>query len=102
MITVESLRIREALWAELTEQVLDFYQLGSYDQVVEAAQMAIQIAESIYDLHHVNLSTSLSNLTTLLLAMDRAQEADSLFRRAMDIDEAFVREGRTSYTVASA
>jgi tetratricopeptide (TPR) repeat protein len=102
MTTVESLRVRETLWNELTEQVLDFYQTGEYDRGVEVARKALQVAESIYDPHHLNLATSLTNLATLFRAQGREAEAEILFRRAMDIDVTFLDDHRSAFQEASA
>ena len=102
MTTVESLRVRETLWNELTEQVLDLYQTGEYEQGVEVATKALQVAESIYDPHHLNLATSLTNLATLYRVQGLEAEAEALFRRAMDIDVTFLDENRMSFQEASA
>ena len=102
MPTVESLRVREALWNDLTEQVLDLYQTGNYEQGVEVAQKALQVAESIYDPCHLNLATSLTNLATLYRAQGMDAEAEILFRRAMDIDVTFLDENRMAFHEASA
>jgi tetratricopeptide (TPR) repeat protein len=102
MTTVESLRVREALWNEMTEQVLDLYQMGDYPQAVEIAEKALNLAENIYDPHHLNLATSLTNLATLMRAQGREGEAEALYRRAMDIDVTYLDEHPGAFPEATA
>jgi Tfp pilus assembly protein PilF len=87
LTSVESIRAREALWADLTEQAIGFFQEGRYAEAVRAAEEALEVARGIYDSHHLNMATSLSNLAVLYRTAGRERDAQDLFREAFDIDD---------------
>ena len=83
---VEAIRSREALWAEMTGQVIGLYQEGRYEEAVRLAEDALEVARGVYDRHHLNTATSLSNLAILYRAVGRDRDAQDLFQEAFDID----------------
>jgi tetratricopeptide (TPR) repeat protein len=62
--------------------------LGRYSEAHDAAQQALEIAESTLGPNDPNVASCLNNLATLLCAMNRHAEAEPLLRRALAIDEA--------------
>lgn len=88
MIGWEFLKAQEALWGSLTDQALDLFQRGSYDEAIQTAQKALEVAQSIFGPQHFNLSTSLNNLAALYSVVGRASDAEQLFlqERSVNLD----------------
>jgi tetratricopeptide (TPR) repeat protein len=78
---------QETLWKELNVELADLYRQGKYQEAVEVAERAAQVAEKTFEPDHVRVAISLNNLATLYRLQGRYGEAESLYKRSLNIKE---------------
>ncbi|MER0205013.1 MAG: tetratricopeptide repeat protein, partial [Nitrosomonas sp.] len=71
----------------LNEQVNTLYQQGKYDEAIEIAKKALDIAEKTLGPEHSGVATSLNNLAVLYDTQGQYAKAEPLYQRSLVIRE---------------
>src|SRR5436305_10911509 len=69
----------------LNQLIVQFNQQGRYEQAVEVAIQACELARQQLGTHHPFLATSLNNLAELYRVMGQYTQAEPLYQQALDI-----------------
>ncbi|HJZ31641.1 MAG TPA: tetratricopeptide repeat protein [Hyphomicrobiaceae bacterium] len=72
----------------LNRRAAELYQAKNFEEAMAAAQQALALAEARFPANDPRLSKLLSNLALINEVLNRAAEAEPLYRRALAIDEA--------------
>ena len=72
----------------LNRRAAELYQAKNFEEAMAAAQQALALAEARFAANDPRLSKLLSNLALINEVLNRAAEAEPLYRRALAIDEA--------------
>src|SRR5580658_6150209 len=78
---------QDTRWRQLAEQVKQLYAQGKYDQALPPAQESLRIAAPAYGPQSRQVATSLNDLAMVLEALDRWPEAETLYKRALALNE---------------
>ncbi|MFM6589981.1 MAG: CHAT domain-containing protein [Microcystis panniformis] len=71
----------------LTQQVIQLYQQGKYNEAIPLAEQALAIHKQQLGDNHPNTATSLNNLAELYRVQGRYSEAEPLYKEALSIWE---------------
>src|SRR5690349_11491119 len=74
-------------WEEQTSRVEQLYQQGKYDEALDLARRALDLAEKEFGLDHSNTAESLNNVAVLYKSKGDYASAEPLYRRALAIRE---------------
>ena len=70
---------------QLSQQIVQLYQQGQYDQALIIARQVIEIRRATLSEEHPDFATSLNNLAVLYDSMGDYAQAEPLYRQAMEI-----------------
>lgn len=75
----------EEEWQSLTDEALDHYYYGRYDEAVVVAREALKEAETLFGPEDLKVVGAVDNLASYLVATGNTSEADVLYQRAFAI-----------------
>jgi CHAT domain-containing protein/Tfp pilus assembly protein PilF len=70
---------------KLTQQVIQLYQQGKYNEAIPLAEQALAIRKKVLGDNHPDTATSLNNLAELYRVQGRYSEAEPLYKQALAI-----------------
>ncbi len=84
---ISEIKFHETRWNNLTDRMMELFQMGSYKEATVLGEEALELAESTLDKHHPHLATSMVNLAVLYRTQGRMKKASELINRSLFIDE---------------
>ncbi len=76
---------QETAWKQRTVEAYKFYLQKQLPEAVKAGEEALKIAEKAFPEGHVNIVSSLNNLSQFYYLLERYNEAEPLNKRAIEI-----------------
>jgi tetratricopeptide (TPR) repeat protein len=74
-------------WERLNEETTSLYEQGHYNRVIVVFKKALRVTEKAVESNHPEVTASLNDLARLYDNQGLYAKAESLFRRALAIDE---------------
>jgi tetratricopeptide (TPR) repeat protein/CHAT domain-containing protein len=72
-------------WLKLNRQVVKLYNQGKFNEAIDIAEEALNLAQSLYPGDHPDVATSLNNLAALYDSQGRYSEAECLYLQALEM-----------------
>lgn len=77
----------ESKWDRLNNKAIDLYNQAKYDEGLQVAKKALEVAEQKYGNDHANIATSLNTLASFYDSKKEYDQAESLYKKALKIQE---------------
>jgi tetratricopeptide (TPR) repeat protein len=72
-------------WLKLNRQVVELYNQGKFNEAIDLAEQALNLAKSLYPSDHPDVATSLNNLALFYDSQGRYPEAEPLYKKALEM-----------------
>ncbi len=82
-----SAHTQRSKWKTHSDEAMSLYRQGHYDQAVEMAKKALQVAEQTEGPNHPSVAAPLNNLATMFSTQGQYVQAEPLYNRSLAINE---------------
>ena len=72
-------------WLKLNRQVVELYNQGKFNEAIDLAEQALNLAKSLYPSDHPDVATSLNNLALFYDSQGSYPEAEPLYKKALEM-----------------